>query len=74
MTVGRYIYLVGGHDGAAAVDTVWRARILDPLAGPEVVDLALFLDDEVPGVGIVIGLFSDPEGHVIGVMTPTSGS
>jgi predicted enzyme related to lactoylglutathione lyase len=28
--------------------------------------------DEVPGVGIVIGLFSDPEGHVIGVMSPTS--
>ena len=23
--------------------------------------------DEVPGVGIVIGLFSDPEGHVIGI-------
>ena len=26
--------------------------------------------DEVPGVGIVIGLFSDPEGHVIGLMSP----
>lgn len=25
--------------------------------------------DEVPGVGIVIGLFSDPEGHVIGLMS-----
>jgi uncharacterized protein len=25
--------------------------------------------DEVPGVGIVIGLMSDPEGHVIGVMS-----
>lgn len=25
--------------------------------------------DEVPGVGIVIGLFSDPEGHVVGVMS-----
>lgn len=25
--------------------------------------------DEVPGAGIVIGLFSDPEGHVIGVMS-----
>jgi uncharacterized protein len=30
--------------------------------------------DEVPGVGIVIGLFSDPEGHVIGIMTPTGES
>jgi predicted enzyme related to lactoylglutathione lyase len=28
--------------------------------------------DEVPGVGIVIGLFSDPEGHVIGVMSEAS--
>lgn len=26
--------------------------------------------DQVPGVGIVIGLFSDPEGHVIGLMSP----
>ena len=25
--------------------------------------------DEVPGVGIVIGLLQDPEGHVIGVMS-----
>jgi uncharacterized protein len=26
--------------------------------------------DEVPGVGITIGLFTDPEGHVIGVVSP----
>lgn len=25
--------------------------------------------DEVPGVGIVIGLLQDPEGHIIGVMS-----
>ena len=25
--------------------------------------------DEVPGVGITIGLFTDPEGHVIGVVS-----
>jgi len=30
--------------------------------------------DEVPGVGIVIGLFSDPEGHVIGLMSGGSSS
>jgi uncharacterized protein len=29
---------------------------------------------EVPGAGIVIGLFEDPEGHVIGVMSSGSGS
>lgn len=28
--------------------------------------------DEVPGAGIVIGLFNDPEGHAIGVMSPVS--
>ena len=28
--------------------------------------------DEVSGMGIVIGLFSDPEGHVIGVMSQAS--
>jgi uncharacterized protein len=28
--------------------------------------------DEVPGVGIVIGLFTDPEGHVIGLMSQAS--
>ena len=28
--------------------------------------------DEVPGVGIVIGLFTDPEGHAIGIMSPVS--
>lgn len=28
--------------------------------------------DEVPGAGIEIGLFTDPEGHVIGVMAPVS--
>jgi hypothetical protein len=28
--------------------------------------------DEVPGVGIVIGLFTDPDGHTIGVMSQSS--
>jgi predicted enzyme related to lactoylglutathione lyase len=28
--------------------------------------------DEVPGVGIVIGLFTDPEGHTVGVMSDAS--
>jgi predicted enzyme related to lactoylglutathione lyase len=30
--------------------------------------------DEVPGVGIVIGLFTDPEGHTIGVMSESAES
>lgn len=28
--------------------------------------------DEVPGAGITIGLFTDPEGHTIGVVSPPS--
>jgi uncharacterized protein len=28
--------------------------------------------DEVPGAGITIGLFSDPEGHVVGVVSAPS--
>jgi hypothetical protein len=28
--------------------------------------------DEVPGAGIVIGLFQDPEGHVVGVVSAVS--
>jgi cysteine-rich repeat protein len=32
--IGRYIYLVGGHDGNNPLSTVWRAQILDPLASP----------------------------------------
>ena len=29
--------------------------------------------DEVPGGGIIIGQFNDPEGHMIGVVQPQSG-
>jgi predicted enzyme related to lactoylglutathione lyase len=29
---------------------------------------SLFGPDEVPGTGVVLGQFADPEGHVIGVM------
>jgi len=33
--VGDFVYLVGGDDGGGPLDTVWRARILDPLDAPE---------------------------------------
>ena len=32
--VGRFLYLVGGHDGGGAVDTLYRALILNPLQVP----------------------------------------
>lgn len=41
---GRFIYLVGGNDGVTAVDTAWRAQILDPLEAPRIAsDLVLDL-------------------------------
>jgi uncharacterized protein len=55
---GHVTFYVQVPDAGAALD---RAQELGgtKMMGP----------DEVPGVGIVIGLFSDPEGHVIGVMS-----
>jgi hypothetical protein len=39
VTVGRYIYVVGGNDGTGPVATAERAKILSPLEVPEVDDL-----------------------------------
>lgn len=39
VTVGRFVYLVGGHDGSNVHDELYRAAILDPLAGPTIEDL-----------------------------------
>ena len=34
VSLGRFIYLVGGNDGDGPVSTVWRAVVLDPLDVP----------------------------------------
>lgn len=47
--VGQYLYVAGGHDGASVLDTIVRARILDPLQVPELDDLD-FRTDAVPGL------------------------
>jgi hypothetical protein len=44
VTVGRYIYNVGGDDGAGPLNTAERALILSPLETPEVTDVDLALD------------------------------
>ncbi|MCB9550231.1 MAG: hypothetical protein H6706_30920 [Myxococcales bacterium] len=49
--VGPFLYVVGGNDGATAVDTVLRARVLDPLASPAVDDLTLVVEEDAPGLG-----------------------
>ncbi|PJB35644.1 MAG: hypothetical protein CO108_25080 [Deltaproteobacteria bacterium CG_4_9_14_3_um_filter_63_12] len=48
--VGRFVYLTGGYDGSTATDTTLRAQILDPLAGPEVLDLDALLGDGTSGL------------------------
>jgi len=40
VTLGRFLYLVGGNDGTGATDSVLRAQVLDPAAAPEIVDVA----------------------------------
>lgn len=37
--VGRFLYTVGGFDGTAAVTSVYRAELLDPLNAPQVSDV-----------------------------------
>jgi hypothetical protein len=43
VTVGRYIYLVGGEDGAGPLDTAERALILSPRETPAIEDVDLVL-------------------------------
>jgi hypothetical protein len=64
--VGRFIYVVGGNDGTASVATVLRAQILDPLAGPEVLDLDAELGDGV--IGMPAGLWL----YRVSALFPTS--
>ncbi|HEX7840343.1 MAG TPA: hypothetical protein VF469_22850, partial [Kofleriaceae bacterium] len=43
VTVGRYVYLVGGNDGTGPTTTAERALILSPQESPEVTDVDLQL-------------------------------
>ncbi|HKP64903.1 MAG TPA: IPT/TIG domain-containing protein [Polyangiales bacterium] len=49
-SIGRYVYLLGGHDGTSATNTLLRATILDPLAGPEISDIDAALSDGTKGL------------------------
>jgi uncharacterized protein len=55
-----YVQVPDAEEALAKAESLGGKRMMGP--------------DEVPGVGIVIGLFSDPEGHVVGIMSPTGGS
>ena len=50
-TIGRFVYLLGGHDGSTATNTLLRAAILDPLAGPEISHVDAALSDGTKGLG-----------------------
>jgi hypothetical protein len=58
--IDNFFYLTGGHGGATggnndARDTVYRAQVLDPLAGPEILDLDAQLGDD-DGTAATTGL------------------
>ncbi len=59
-----FIYLTGGHDGTngpngtnGATNTAYRAQVLDPLAGPEILDLDALLGADDGSTGLEGGLW-----------------
>lgn len=54
-TLGRFIYVVGGHDGAASTSAVYRAQVLDPTEAPAIVDLSA---RRGMGAGLDAGIWS----------------
>jgi hypothetical protein len=88
VTIGRFLYLVGGRTTAGATDSVLRAQILDPRAVPEITDVGFEpLDDGVdPGLyyyrvsAVMAGTnASNPGGETlpsdpISIVVPTAGS
>src|SRR5262249_33950273 len=53
--IGRYVYAVGGFDGAAAVKDVYRAELLDPLNAPQISDVDVRLN---ANQGLAPGLYT----------------
>lgn len=63
--IGRFVYLVGGRDGAGVLSSILRAFLLDPLDGPVVADLEMALKKD--GVGLAGGVWYY---RIAPVMTP----
>ncbi|MGB0592546.1 MAG: DUF4215 domain-containing protein [Myxococcota bacterium] len=42
--IGRFLYLVGGHDGTAATASVRRAEVLQPEDAPNISELSILFD------------------------------
>lgn len=56
-TVDRFVFVVGGTDGAAAQSSVWRAQILDPAEAP-VIDGVNLAVDASADAGLDAGRYS----------------
>jgi hypothetical protein len=52
LTVGRFVYLAGGHSGSSRLNTLYRTEILSPTDVPEIDDLSLDLEASGLGAGI----------------------
>lgn len=56
VTIGRFVYLVGGDDGGGATDEVLRAQVLDPMDVPWFEDVAV--DEDDGGQGLAPGTYT----------------
>ncbi|MEW5850498.1 MAG: DUF4215 domain-containing protein [Myxococcota bacterium] len=50
VTLGRFIYVVGGQDGTGVRSDVLRAEVLDPLAAPSISEVQLALVESAGGL------------------------
>jgi hypothetical protein len=55
--IGRFVYVVGGHDGTSAQSTLLRAAVLDPTDTPAIEELDAELGDTEADTGLSGGLY-----------------
>ncbi|MEY3015452.1 MAG: hypothetical protein RIT45_4187 [Pseudomonadota bacterium] len=65
-TIGRFVWLVGGHDGSAATATTFRAAVLSPDEAPQFDDIEL----DTATVGLSEGVWSWKVAAVMGGSDP----
>lgn len=71
VNLGRFLYAVGGFDGTAAVQNVYRAEILDPLNAPQLTNV-----DVRPNLtqGLAPGLYTYRISAVLGAADPNNAN
>jgi len=70
VTIGRFIYVVGGDDGSGALDSAVRAEILDPTDVPTISEVALDLQP----AGLTQGIWFYRVSAVMGAADPDNPS